>query len=197
MENTCSPGLTRHVSTDYRSSCHTWTLMTGCGCGENLTEGTRPYRARHILGRRFLAEPATLQSVDSMVRDSSTFEEFRSALEAEIDTLTRLALHSDKHRLDQRFVGTFSGRESLIPQHVLTILRNLSGVKVLNVTDDRRPIGRDEAQKLLNLKMQRGWTGASAKDSGNCFFFAWGSNRRVLWRTGSSYRRAVGRVGCG
>ena len=123
------------------------------------TEDIRAYRGRRLLGRRFSAEPDTLQSLDSMVRDSSTFQEFRSALEAEIETLTRLPSHSNKDSLDQHSVGTFSGRESVIPRHALTILRNLSDVKVLNVTDNRRPIGRDEAQKLLDLKMQRGGGG--------------------------------------
>ena len=120
------------------------------------TEGIRSFRLMRLLGPRFQGEPDTLQSLDSMLRDSSTFHEFRSALDAEIDTLTRIASHFDRHSLDLHSVGTFSGSDSVIPRHVLTILRNLSAVKILNVTDNRRPIGRDEAQKLLNLKMQRG-----------------------------------------
>ena len=122
----------------------------------DLADDSRSYRSRLALSRRHPAEPATLQSLAPMMRDSSTFEEFRSALEKEIETLTRLASHSDKHRLDHHSVDTFAGRESVIPRHVLAILRNLSAVKVLNVTDNRRPIGRIEAQRLLNLKMQRG-----------------------------------------
>ena len=137
--------LLSHVDAD------DWMQMRG-----ESTEDMRGFRLRRILGPRFLREPETLQSLDSMLRDSSTFQEFRSALEAEIDTLTRFASHSDKHSLDLHSVGTFSGSDSVIPRHVLTVLRNMSAVKVLYVTDNRRPIGRDEAQKLLNLKMQRG-----------------------------------------
>ena len=90
------------------------------------------------------------------MRDSATYEEFLSTLQAEIDTLARYVANSDKHGLDQDFVETFSGRASAIPKHILTVLRRLSEVKILNVTDDRRPIGREEAQRLLNLKTQRG-----------------------------------------
>ena len=39
---------------------------------------------------------------------------------------------------------------------MLKLLHTLAQVKVLNVTEDRRPIGREEAQRLLNLKTQRG-----------------------------------------
>ena len=94
--------------------------------------------------------------IESMVRESESHDDFQSTLQAEINTSARFAENSDKHGLDQESVGTFSGKESAIPNHVLNVLRRLSDVKVLNVTDDRRPIGRDEARRLLNLKMQRG-----------------------------------------
>ena len=90
------------------------------------------------------------------MRDSATFEEYRNALEAEISTLNRYAANTDKNELDQQLVQTFAGRESAIPRHVLKLLHTLAQVKVLNVTEDRRPIGREEAQRLLNLKTQRG-----------------------------------------
>ena len=108
------------------------------------------------IGRRVSADPATQQLVESTTRESTTYEEFLSTLQAETNTLARYVANSDKHGLDQDSVETFSGRASAIPKHILTVLRRLSEIKVLNVTDDRRPIGRDEAQRLLNLKTQRG-----------------------------------------
>ena len=122
----------------------------------DFSDGLPGYRRPRLLGRRVSADPATLQLVESTIRDSTTYEDFFSTLQAEIDTVGRYVANSDKHGLDQDFVETFSGRVSVIPKHILTVMRRLSEVKLLNVTDDRRPIGRDEAQRLLNLKTQRG-----------------------------------------
>ena len=122
----------------------------------DFSEDLPGYRRPQLLGRRVSADPATLQLVESTMRDSTTYEDFFSTLQAEIDTSSRYVANSDKHGLDQAFVETFSGRASAIPKHILTILKKLSEIKLLNVTDDRRPIGREEAQRLLNLKTQRG-----------------------------------------
>ena len=97
--------------------------------------------------------------VESELRNSETYEGFCSKLQTEIDTLIGYTGDSDRHKLEQESVKTFSGRESAIPKHVLKILQKLSEVTVLNVTDNRRSIGRDEAQMLLNLKTQRGGQG--------------------------------------
>lgn len=117
-----------------------------------------------LLQFRRLAGPSRRHSLDSRaqllvesaIQEPATFEEFRGVLEGEIDTLTLYTPISDKHKLDQGSVETFAGSESVIPNHVLNFLHRLSEVKVLNITDDRRPIGPEEAQRLLNLKMQRG-----------------------------------------
>ena len=116
------------------------------------------YRFRRFAGttRRSLPSSNADQLLEAAIQDSATHEEFRGILEGEIDTLTVYTPISDKHKLDRSSVETFAGREAVIPNHVLSFLRGLSETRVLNVTDDRRPIGREEAQRLLNLKMQRG-----------------------------------------
>ena len=122
----------------------------------DLAEGITGYRGVRTPGRRPTANPAAFQTIESAVRDSSAYEEFRSTVQAEINSLSRYLANSDKHDLDQESVDTFSGKASSIPSHILKLLQNLSAIKILNITDNRRPIGRDEAQVLLNLKMQRG-----------------------------------------
>ena len=146
----------------------------------DFSEDLPGYRRPQLLGRRVSADPATLQLVDSTMRDSTTYEDFFSTLQAEIDTLSRYVANSDKHGLDQDSVETFSGRTSVIPKHILRVLRRLSEIKVLNVTEDRRPIGREEAQRLLNLKTQRGGQEPPKKDSRHCTHSSGGSNRRIL-----------------
>ena len=90
------------------------------------------------------------------MRESTTFDEFQRILQVEAETLTIHIANSDKNELDSQFVQTFAGRESVIPKHVLELLQKLSDIKVLNVTDDRRVIGKEEAENLLTLKMERG-----------------------------------------
>ena len=122
----------------------------------DIPERPRHYRYPHSFFHGLRAEPETIDRLNSMINNSATYDEFRTTLDREIDVLTTFADQFERDGLDEHFVGTFSGNASSVPKHVLTMLDNLSRVRVLNITDDRRPIGREEAQKLLDLKVQRG-----------------------------------------
>ncbi|MYA01804.1 MAG: AAA family ATPase [Chloroflexi bacterium] len=119
-------------------------------------EGVGRLRRPRPLRLRAGSNPEADRIIESLSLESASYEEFREALQAEVDRFTMRAQRVDKHRLDQDVVTTFSGTESSIPEHVHSLLRHLADLTVLNVTDDRRPIGRTEAERLLNLKMQRG-----------------------------------------
>ena len=144
------------------------------------------------LGRRVILDGPTQQLAESAMRDSATFEEYRNALEAEISTLNRYAANTDKNELDQQLVQTFAGRESAIPRHVLKLLHTLAQVKVLNVTEDRRPIGREEAQRLLNLKTQRGGQEPLRRIQEVVSTLARCRNRCVYWCADPSHQRTIG-----
>lgn len=120
------------------------------------SEDALPFRRPVPPGRRPSFNHESQVLMDSMVAQSESFDEFRNALQVEINGSARYAESFERHNLEQQFVETFSGRSSVIPSHVLNVLRGLSEVKVLNVTVERRPIGEDEARRLLNLKTQRG-----------------------------------------
>ena len=121
-------------------------------------EGTHSPLFRYFARRRRRTpiDNDTQQLLETAIDDSSTYDDFRNALEAEIETLTQHNDNLGKNELDQKYVQTFAGIDTAVPPHILKILKKLSQVKVLNVTVDRTPIGREEARKLLNLKMQRG-----------------------------------------
>ena len=120
-------------------------------------QGVHPPLYRYLARRRRTPiDNDTQQLLETAIDDSSTYDDFRNALEAEIETLTRHTENFGKNELDQEYVQTFAGIDTSVPPYVLKILKKLSEVKVLNVTVDRTPIGREEARKLLNLKMQRG-----------------------------------------
>ena len=107
-------------------------------------------------GRRASLDRDTVEMLESMADESETFDDFRNSLRSEMNNSARYAEFFDKHNLDQGFVETFSGTGTAIPNHVLNVLRRLSQVRVLNVTDDRKAIGEEEARRLLSLKTQRG-----------------------------------------
>ena len=121
-------------------------------------EGSHSPLFRYLARRRGRTpiDNDTQQLLETTIDDSSTYDDFRNALEAEIETLTQHKDNFGKNELDQKYVQTFAGIDTAVPPHILKILKKLSQVKVLNVTVDRTPIGREEARKLLNLKMQRG-----------------------------------------
>ncbi len=97
----------------------------------------------------------TTREIQSLIMESTSFEEYKSAV---TDLATRaeerVAIVKDKKLTSK--VGTFSGEESAIPIYATNNLRRLSELKILHLTERRKPIGKDEAERLLRLKVRRG-----------------------------------------
>jgi len=53
-------------------------------------------------------------------------------------------------------IGTFAGDQTAIPNYLHALLIQISQIKVLHLPERRKPIGRKEAEQLLNLKVERG-----------------------------------------
>jgi putative ATP-dependent endonuclease of the OLD family len=53
-------------------------------------------------------------------------------------------------------VNTFSGEESSIPKYINNLLQKVGKMNVLYLTERRKQIGREEAERLLELKVKRG-----------------------------------------
>jgi putative ATP-dependent endonuclease of the OLD family len=53
-------------------------------------------------------------------------------------------------------VETFSGQEASVPQYVINLIQTIGQIPVLYLTEHRKPVGRDEAERLLQLKVERG-----------------------------------------
>ena len=128
-----------------------WTRMK-----RDSSEDASSLRRSPLFSRRLAVDQADVHMIETIMQESDSFDEFRSSLRGAIDTSARHVGTSDRHELDQASVETVSGPGMAIPSYVLKALRRFSEVKVLNVTDERRPIGKDEAQRLLNLKTRRG-----------------------------------------
>ena len=122
----------------------------------DMSESEPTSRRTRYLMHRVSASADIQRLVENMLRESATYEGFQAALQTAIDEHKRRAVQSDRHQLAQGYVTTFSGNGSAIPAHVLALLAKLAAIQVLNVTDVRRSIGRDEAQRILDLKTRRG-----------------------------------------
>jgi AAA15 family ATPase/GTPase len=97
------------------------------------------------------------RKIDTAIEDSSSFSDFRVKVQALI-TRTREELDSIATSPLKNKVGTFSGEESSIPNYVQNLLNKLSEMKVFYVRERRKEIGKEEAEQILSLKVQRGGT---------------------------------------
>jgi putative ATP-dependent endonuclease of the OLD family len=120
---------------------------------EYRSTSERPTSAR--VNRRLLAlSPESSFDLDSLIRHSDGYGEFRSQLQAwatsEENSARREATEPLKHPVD-----TFSGEAQELPQYAPQILKRIGDMTLLHLRDRREPVGREEAQRLLSLKTRR------------------------------------------
>jgi hypothetical protein len=101
--------------------------------------------------------PDTLASVRQMLSASESFAEFQNAAREKVAKLegSRREIAARRLKTD---VKTFSGREDQIPPYIRQIIQAIVSIKLLYLREQRRQIGGEEAQKILNLKTRRGGT---------------------------------------
>jgi hypothetical protein len=124
---------------------------------KRLREGSpripRSYFLRQLSGD----EPSSTvaQLIESLLDENASFVDFKRAVESSSERLldeakSQLSL-SLKNPLD-----TFSGQETELPKYALTCLRLIAETRVLYLSERRKPLGQEEAQRLLALKVRRG-----------------------------------------
>lgn len=86
---------------------------------------------------------------------ADSLELFGSAVKALIDG-EREKLEGTESRQLSRKIRTFAGEETTIPNYVKEILKRISQLSVLYLTERRKLIGKEEAEQLLSLKIERG-----------------------------------------
>ena len=120
------------------------------------SERNEPFFYRGLLdGGTGSISPDTIASVRHLIEASESFAEFQTAMRDRIGTLDAERRVIGERRLKVR-VETFSGVEDQIPIYVRELIRSIVGIKILYLQEQRRQIGAEEAQKILDLKMTRG-----------------------------------------
>jgi putative ATP-dependent endonuclease of the OLD family len=93
--------------------------------------------------------------IESSYMKSNSFEDFESQL-LQFQKRNQTETHEiDESPLKNR-IDTFAGQQTSIPNYAITLINNLSEIKILHLGERRAPIGKAEAEKLLNLKVTRG-----------------------------------------
>ncbi|WSB84543.1 AAA family ATPase [Streptomyces cellulosae] len=90
-----------------------------------------------------------------LVRSSSSYADFQRAcrnriqeLQANISEITSTGIEHP--------VSTFSGDATEIPEYVSALVRKVAELGVHHLSEQRRPIGQEEASRILRLKTSRG-----------------------------------------
>ena len=114
---------------------------------------TLPYGLRkHIQEAN---RPDLYARVQTILSDSASFEEFRSAVQDHLASLDELESQSKAAQLSHP-LRSFSGEERRLPNYAKSLLESMAKIKILYLTERRKEIGADEAQKILTLKTRRG-----------------------------------------
>jgi putative ATP-dependent endonuclease of OLD family len=125
---------------------------------KRLREGSSPRIPRSYLIRQMSGdEPSSTvaQLIESLLNENASFADFKRAVES-----------SGERRLDEAEshlsaplknpLDTFSGQETEVPKYVLNCLRLIANTRILYLSERRKPLGQEEAQRLLALKVRRG-----------------------------------------
>jgi predicted ATP-dependent endonuclease of OLD family len=99
--------------------------------------------------------PEITQIIDSAIRESSSYESSIKSL-ANIATTAESEAEALRGQKLKNTVSTFAGEEGAVPNYVRNLLRRIGDIPVLNLTERRKPIGKEEANRLLSLKVTRG-----------------------------------------
>jgi energy-coupling factor transporter ATP-binding protein EcfA2 len=88
--------------------------------------------------------------IESLLRKSNTYADLRNSAQALIAKYNEQAAAIQSAPLKHP-IETFSGQQVSVPQYVLNLIRTIGEIPVLYLTERRKPVGREEAERLLQL----------------------------------------------
>ena len=110
---------------------------------------------RRFLYSRNLVSSDVAQTIESAISDSTSYSDFKLTVNTLITKADENSKLISTAPLTNK-IGTFSGEQSTIPNYVQKLLLKLSEMRVFYVKERRKDIGKQEAQQILSLKVQRG-----------------------------------------
>jgi putative ATP-dependent endonuclease of OLD family len=86
---------------------------------------------------------------------TASYDEFVACLRAVYDQQEDIKTAARNRPLEHP-ITTFAGEEVTVPNYVKSLVQDVGRIRLLHLTEIRRPIGSVEAAKLLQLKTRRG-----------------------------------------
>jgi predicted ATP-dependent endonuclease of OLD family len=96
-----------------------------------------------------------ISELETILVEEKSYEDFSSAVQTLETRIQEDATRVQEEPIRNK-IGTFAGEESSIPDYVRNILHGISEMKVLYLKEQRKSMGKKEADRLLSLKTRRG-----------------------------------------
>ncbi|NER05210.1 MAG: AAA family ATPase, partial [Okeania sp. SIO3C4] len=96
-----------------------------------------------------------VSEIENIYEESQSYEQFIKSTKAIADRIKEEAKKNLEKPLLNK-IDTFTGEENLIPNYAKHILERVSKLKVTHLIEQRQSIGKEDAERLLLLKMRRG-----------------------------------------
>lgn len=98
---------------------------------------------------------SAVSALDALAREATTLEEFQQAARDRENAL-RQSISKRVTEPLRASISTFAGESHVVPGYVKALLQRVAAIPILHLADRRKPIGREEAVRLLSLKTRRG-----------------------------------------
>ncbi|MEH2202441.1 ATP-dependent nuclease [Nostoc sp.] len=98
-----------------------------------------------------------VEIITELIDESSSYEDLQKAIKKLASTMKEESEATQIQPLKIK-IGTFAGEQSSVPDYIQNLLQKICSNKVLYLTERRKQIGKEEAEKLLELKVTRGGT---------------------------------------
>lgn len=95
--------------------------------------------------------------IEYILDQSSGYDDFVDHLRTNMALLEAELNKTNQQTLKNKLL-TYSGEELSTPRYIYSLIKAIGEINVLHLTERRKRIGKEEAERLLSLKVQRGGT---------------------------------------
>jgi putative ATP-dependent endonuclease of OLD family len=97
----------------------------------------------------------TRQTAERIINETTSYTTAITEINNLAARLDEEAIQIEDAALENK-IDSFAGQESYVPRYIKNLLANIANLHVLYLTERRKEIGREEATRLLELKVTRG-----------------------------------------
>ncbi|MFD0050996.1 AAA family ATPase [Actinomycetes bacterium NPDC127524] len=95
------------------------------------------------------------QTILEFLESTRDYSDFKSRVQDEADAAFQ-EIENILSKETENEINVFAGRAKVVPNHITWLLNEIQGIKILQESERKEPIEKDDAKRLLNLKTGRG-----------------------------------------